>query len=213
VSFGTYARQVRDPALPFARRVSALRSCVQRYRPIGFQNSLSFLEEIARPYQSDEAALLRALDALVASRAQWQVLTEAYAQMRRAAKRHGQRSPGPGDLNPDQPDRWHGDARHAALHVMRKEQAELGRLAPAIGPDSAEAALTELLDASIAAQGQLSPDRYAALSTLTESLHARLTRDLYREDPVAYFYVRRLLRLAKLMDTAALDSDSPSPLR
>jgi hypothetical protein len=186
---------------------------VQLYRPIGFCNGLSFLAEIAGPYKSDEAALLRAVDALVASRAQWLVLTEAYAQMRRTAKRHGQRSPRPGDLNPDPPDRWHGNARHAALHVMRKEQAELGLLAQAIAPDSVEAALSELLDAFIAAQGQLSPDRYAALSTLSESLRARLTQDLYRDDPVAYVQVRRLLRLAKLMGTAALDSGSPSPLR
>ncbi|MFG3422558.1 hypothetical protein ACIBTZ_24760 [Micromonospora sp. NPDC049460] len=43
MSFGAYARQVRDPALPHRRRVSALWSCVQLYRPIGLHATLSFL--------------------------------------------------------------------------------------------------------------------------------------------------------------------------
>jgi hypothetical protein len=68
VSFGNYARQVRDATLPHGRRVSALRSCVQLYRPIGFHATFSFLAQVAGPYDCDEAALLRALDALVASR-------------------------------------------------------------------------------------------------------------------------------------------------
>lgn len=212
MSFGTYARKVRDPALPFARRVSALRSCVQLYRPIGFNSSLSFLEEIAGRYRSDEAALLRALDALVASRTQWHVVVEEYTQKRRLAKQRGQRSPRPGDLNPNHLDRWHGDAHRAALHVMRKEQAELGRLAQAVGPGTPEAALSELLNASVAVQGQLSPDQRNLLSTVTASLHARLTHDLWRDDQTAYFHVRRLLRLANLMETA-LESESLSPLR
>jgi hypothetical protein len=212
VSFGTYARKVRDPALPFARRVSALRSCVQLYRPIGFNSSLSFLEEIAGRYRSDEAALLRALNALVASRAQWHVVVEAYAHKRRLAKRRGQRSPRPGDFNPNSLDRWHGDAQRAALHVMRKEQAELGRLAQATSPGSVEAALSELLDASLTAQGQLSPDQCDVLSAITASLDARPTQNLWHDDQAAYFHVRRLLHLAKLMDTA-LGSDSPSLLR
>jgi hypothetical protein len=79
VSFGTYARHVRNPELPYRRRVSALRSCVQLYRPIGFHATLSFLEEIAGPFQRDEMALLRALDALVASRAAWHAEQRDYA--------------------------------------------------------------------------------------------------------------------------------------
>jgi hypothetical protein len=69
VSFGTYARKVGDGALPFPHRVGASRSCVQLYRPIGFRATLSFLELLAGPYQRDEdAALLRAVEALSASR-------------------------------------------------------------------------------------------------------------------------------------------------
>jgi hypothetical protein len=82
VSFGTYARKVRDATLPYRRRVSAFRSCVQLYQPIGFDASLSFLEEIAGPFQRDEASLLRALDALTASREDWQAEVREYAAMR-----------------------------------------------------------------------------------------------------------------------------------
>lgn len=188
--------------MPLPRRVSALRSCVQLYRPIGFHNSLSFLEEVAGRYRTDEAALLRALDALTASRAQWQVVVGMYAQRRGLAKQRGERSPRPDEFNPNRLDRWYGDARRAALHVMGKEQAELDRLAQAMGPGSVEAALSELLNASLAAQGQLSANQHAALGALGASLDARLTGDLWRDDHVAYFHVRRLIRLAKLMDTA-----------
>ncbi|MET9301691.1 hypothetical protein ABZX66_20445 [Micromonospora aurantiaca] len=58
MSFSAFARRVRDPALPHQRRVSALRSCVQLYRPVGFEATLSFLEEVAGPFRRDEAALL-----------------------------------------------------------------------------------------------------------------------------------------------------------
>lgn len=175
---------------------------MQLYGPIGFNNSLSFLEEIAGRYQSDEAALLRALDALVASRAQWHVVVQAYAQMRRLDKLRGERSPRQDEFNPNHLDRWYGDARRAALHVMRKEQAELGRLAQAVGPGSVEATLNELLNASLRARGHLSSDRRAVLRAVTASVNGRLTPDLYRDDQVAYFYARRLLRLTRLMDTA-----------
>jgi hypothetical protein len=212
VSFGTYARKVRDAALPFGRRVSALRSCVQLYGPIGFNNSLSFLEEIAGRYQSDEAALLRALDALVASRAQWHVVLEAYAQTRRAAKLRGQRSPRPDDPNPNRLDRWHGDARRAALHIVRKELAELAARVGREGPSSEEMALRELVSSIDPAQGQLSPDQRDLLSAVTASLHTRLSPELSHDDQAAYVYVRRLLRLAELLDTV-IGSGSPSLLR
>jgi hypothetical protein len=212
VSFGTYARKVRDTGLPFRQRVAALRSCVQLYSPLGFNNSLSFLEEIAGRYRTDEAALLRALDALMTSRARWHVVVSGYAQTRRLTKQRGQRSPRPDDFNPNRLDRWYGDAQRAALHVMRKEQAELSRLAQAVGPGSVEEALSELLDTSLTAGGQLSPDQGIALSAITASLAARLTHDLWREDHATYFHARRLLRLANLVDTA-LGSSSSSLLR
>ncbi|MEV0805941.1 hypothetical protein [Micromonospora sp. NPDC050200] len=109
MSFSAYARTVRDVSLPHRRRVSALRSCVQLYRPLGFHATLSYLGEIAGPYDRDEAALLRALDALVASRRAWQADVRAYAEIRRQAKRRGRRSPRPVERNPNNgPDHWYG---------------------------------------------------------------------------------------------------------
>jgi hypothetical protein len=95
---------------------------------------------------------------------------------------------------------------------MRKKQAKLGRLAQAMGPGTVEAALSELLNAFLAARGRLSPERRAELRTVTASLDARLRHDLWRHDQAAYFCARRLLQLTKLMDTA-LQSGSLSPLR
>lgn len=120
MSFSAYARKVRDPTLPYRRRVSALRSCVQLYRPIGFHATLSFLEELAGPYERDEAALLRALDALAASRALRNAEAQRYAQARRAAKRLGHRSPRRGDPHPaERFGYWYGAPRQAALHALR----------------------------------------------------------------------------------------------
>ncbi|MFG6194020.1 hypothetical protein [Nonomuraea sp. JJY05] len=121
MSFGTFARRVRDPALPYRWRVSAFRSCVQLHRPLGFEATLSFLESQAGRFQLDEAALLRALDIVESSRAALQVELRAYATRRREAKRRGRRSPRAGDSNPNLQARWYwyGAPREAALHALR----------------------------------------------------------------------------------------------
>ncbi|MGI5270970.1 hypothetical protein ACQEUU_17580 [Nonomuraea sp. CA-218870] len=121
MSFGTYARKARDPALPFRRRVSAFRSCVQLYRPLGFQATLSFVESRAGRFQRDEAALLRALDLVEASRAAWHAELQAYATRRREAKERGRRSPRAEEANPNIQVRWYwyGAPREAALHALR----------------------------------------------------------------------------------------------
>jgi hypothetical protein len=108
MSFNNFARKVRDSALPYPHRVSALRSCVQLYSPIGFHATLSFLTEQAGPFPRDETALLRALDLLEISRAAWQAELREYATQRRQSKQRGQRSPRPTDPNPSHPDRWYG---------------------------------------------------------------------------------------------------------
>jgi hypothetical protein len=120
VSFNNHARKVRDPALPYPLRVRALRSCVQLYKPLGFEATLSFLESQAGRFQRDEAALLRALDAIEASRAALQAELAAYATRRQEAKRQGRRSPHPEDPNPNLQARWYwyGAPREAALHAL-----------------------------------------------------------------------------------------------
>jgi hypothetical protein len=58
---------------------------------------LSFLAELAGPYQRHERALLRALEALEASRAVWRVEATMYMNSRVRQKRLGRRVPSPGD--------------------------------------------------------------------------------------------------------------------
>ncbi|MGJ6969615.1 hypothetical protein ACSDR0_47830 [Streptosporangium sp. G11] len=120
MSFGNFARKVRDPALPYRHRVSALRSCVQLYRPLGFQATLSFLELRAGRFQHDETALLNALGVIEESRAARQDEIMAYVAMRREAKRQGRRNPRQGDPNPYTQVRWYwyGAPREAARHAL-----------------------------------------------------------------------------------------------
>ncbi|MFG1945818.1 hypothetical protein [Nonomuraea sp. NPDC048826] len=142
MSFGNYARRVRDPALPHPWRVSALRSCVQLYRPLGFEATLSFLESEAGRFRRDEAALLRALDLIEASRAALRTELQAYATKRREAKAQGRRTPRADEANPNFQARWYwyGAPREAALHALRFWRS---RRLPQLLP-SADPALLEL---------------------------------------------------------------------
>lgn len=199
VSFGTYARKVRNGALPYGRRVSALRSCVQLYRPIGFHASLSFLEEIAGPFQRDEVSLLRALDALTASRDSWQADVREYAAMRRQAKYRGQRSPRPKDPNPSKsPGHWYGASRQAALHALEFWQR---RRLPALltPPDQLTENLNSCVVASLDSGGSLTPERLRMLADCVAELR-RQQPGLYG---VAYFRARDLLTVARLVEIAA----------
>ncbi|MFI7493076.1 hypothetical protein ACIBXA_32360 [Micromonospora echinaurantiaca] len=203
MSFSAYARQVRDPALPYRRRVSALRSCVQLYRPIGFHATLSYLEELAGPFEREEAALLRALDALGASRIRRRVEVRRYAAARRAAKRRGQRSPRPGDANPHQlHGYWYGSPGPAALHAVRFWRRD--RLpAPLASPDPIASQVDSCVTACLTAGGALTPDQRHLLADAIESLRERIQPDLWSEDQTAYFQARDLLTVARFVDVAA----------
>ncbi|OXM46998.1 hypothetical protein [Amycolatopsis alba] len=93
MGFSERARRVRDGRLAHGRRVAALCSCVSQYHPIGHRATLSFLEELAGPYQRHERALLRALEALEASRAAWLSAVAEYENLRVKEKRLGRRVP------------------------------------------------------------------------------------------------------------------------
>ncbi|GAA4982359.1 hypothetical protein HD597_009890 [Nonomuraea thailandensis] len=120
MGFGNHARKVRDSRLPYPWRVSALRSCVQLYRPLGFNATLSYLQSKAGRFRSDEAALLGALNLIEASRAALRVELETYAARRREAKRQGRRSPRAEDANPNRQCRWYwyGAPQEAARHAL-----------------------------------------------------------------------------------------------
>ncbi|MEU9823582.1 hypothetical protein [Micromonospora chersina] len=205
MSFGTYARKVRDRSLPYGLRVSALRSCVQLYRPIGFHATLGFLGEIAGPFQRDEAALLRALDAIEASRAQWHADMREYAHRRRQAKQRGYRIPPAQDRNPNGfPPIWYGAARSAALSALRYWSR---RRLPSLRVTAAGVGNTVdvLVTAALSSGGDLASGQRQLLVLAVAELEGRMQPDLWSDDPVAYFRARDLLKIARLLETASDD--------
>jgi len=118
VSFGTYARRVRDRDLSYAMRYCSLRCAVSRYSPIGFHATWSFLSTVGN-LKRDEEALL-ALDVLETSRAAWLADVEDFAARRSAEKqeRH-QRTPSESERRHFSIYRWPGPDGHAAvLHTI-----------------------------------------------------------------------------------------------
>lgn len=188
--------------MPFRWRVSALRSCVQLYRPLGYHATLDYLRERAGRFDRDEAALLRALDALRASRAGWHADLREYAAARAEAKRHGQRSPRPGERNPNhKPAVWYGAPRDGALHALtywrRKRLEELRR-----SEDPAVEAVDSCVGACLAAGGPLGDAERERLAGVVRELGERLAGGLYDEDYAAYCRTRELLSVAALVSTA-----------
>ncbi|MFG3300792.1 hypothetical protein [Micromonospora chersina] len=205
MSFGTYARKVRDRSLPYGLRVSALRSCVQLHRPIGFHATLAFLEEVAGRFQRDEDALLKALDAIEASRAQWHSDMRDYAHRRRQAKQRGRRIPPAQDRNPNGfPPIWYGAARSAALSALRYWSR---RRLPAlrVTADGAGNTVDVLVAAALSSGGDLTSEQRQLLVLAVAELEGRMRPDLWSDDPVAYFRARDLLKVARLMETASDD--------
>ncbi|MFC3456496.1 hypothetical protein [Amycolatopsis speibonae] len=157
MGFSERARRVRDQRLAHGRRVAALCSCVSRYHPIGHRATLSFLEELAGPYQRHEKALLRALGALEASRAAWRAEVTDYENARAKEKRLGRRSPS-GDGPP--PGRMGGHwyatipnlPERAALHALKLWERDHG-------PDFADDETRSLVRECIAASGKLTGER------------------------------------------------------
>ena len=203
MSFNVHAAHVRDPALAYRRRVSALRSCVQLYRPIGFTATLSFLREVAGPFERDEAALLRALDALMTSRAGWHADLRRYAADRRAAKRRGQRSPHPLQPNPnDGPHHWYGAPRQAAVHALTLWRGD-HPAAPPSWLDPIAARVAACVTACLAVGGPLTPAQRQHLTAAVDALGQRVGSDLWHDDRAAYFRAWELLKVARLVRTAA----------
>nr|BFE58704.1 hypothetical protein GCM10020063_032300 [Dactylosporangium thailandense] len=204
MSFSAFANHVRNPALPHRGRVSALRSCVQLYRPIGFEATLSFLGELAGPFRRDDGALLRALDHLEASRSLWHDHLRRYAAERRTAKRLGHRTPRPGDANPNLgPSIWYGAPQHAALHALTYwRRSRLSRLLAWDDPGARE--IDVAVSACLASRGPLSDEQHCRLHDTAQQLRRRISGGLYDEDAVAYFRARDLLRVAALVTSAAI---------
>jgi hypothetical protein len=151
--------------------VAGLRSCVQRYRPLGFLATLSFLEQLAGPYRSDDAALVRAITCLTASRELWKGAVADYASHRREAKSRGERTPRPLDPNPSHaPDQWYGASRHAARHALTFRH-DRGLLPPST--DDVAADVLTLVTATLS-EPRLTDDQNSMLADLTAELRRRI---------------------------------------
>lgn len=172
MSFTVFARHAQDAALPFFRRVSAFRSCVQLYRPLGFRATLTFLHEIAGPHDRDERALLSALAMLQNSRAGWHADLLRYAAERTAAKRNGHRSPRLDVPNPNgQPPIWYGAPGPAAIHALAYWRRQRLRV-----PSQRHQVVVEVeafIDAWAAARWTLTPEDVAQLRASIASLNRR----------------------------------------
>lgn len=204
VSFNSFARKVRDTSLPFGLRVSALASCVQLYRPIGHRATLHWLLTAAGPYQRDEAALMRALEILIASRRVRQAELAVYAEQRRAAKALGHRCPTKTEPHPDQFGYWFGAPREAALHALELWRSQSK---PRPGRVGYRDALTDRVDAAVAeclrAGGSPSPKWLAEVSACADAVHsARHRPGLYADDQQTYFHYLKLAGIARLLAVA-----------
>ena len=208
VSFSNHARRVRDTSLPYGKRVSSLRSCVERYRPIGYFATLSYLESVAGPFQRDEAALLRALDVLDTSRQLRYAAHLEYASRRREEKREGQRSPRKGEPDPARLGLWFGAVRAAALHKLHHwsqpaRRTPSGLEALRTSPEPWAPELASLITACIESGGHLSPEQRRALGAVVATLDDLVSPQTYDRDPTAYHAALRLREIARFVAIAS----------
>ncbi|WP_405810794.1 hypothetical protein OG524_16330 [Streptomyces sp. NBC_01520] len=202
MGFTNFARKVRDPTLPYGHRVVSLRSCVQPYRPIGFEATMSYLAHKAGPFREDEDALLRALGVIEASRAAWQTELRAYAAERTEAKRRGFRTPGARARNPNSPECWYGARREAALHAVGHWRVRLRSAGPTDGLSLA----VDLCTADcLAAEGVRGERERARLDACAEELARRMEPPAHRDDAAAYFRHRDLRRAVGLIRMVGAD--------
>ncbi|MBE1531639.1 hypothetical protein [Actinomadura algeriensis] len=121
MSFGTYARRVRDEALDPRARHMALRCAVGRYGPLGFNATWAYVTAVARPLpdvRRDVPALVRALDVLEASRSVRLAEEAAFAAARRAEKAAGRRTPRAADAAALAGPRWPGRTPPSRLGLV-----------------------------------------------------------------------------------------------
>lgn len=118
MSFGVHARRVRDESLPFARRRGELRYAVERYCPLGFNATWSYLAALAPDLRTDPAALPRALAVLEESRDVFLGREREFAARRRVEKAAGRRTPGVRDTAVLRGPCWPGTAPPERLGLV-----------------------------------------------------------------------------------------------
>ena len=92
MSFGTYARRVVNSSLPLGARHVALRSCVERFCPLGFLATWSLLERrfgVKQGEPNSHEALMAAVEFLSAWRRVVVAREVAEREYRHASRRLG----------------------------------------------------------------------------------------------------------------------------
>jgi hypothetical protein len=161
VSYGTFARRVRDDSLPHGVRYAEFKGCVERYGPLGWEASLAYLEQCAGPFEHDTEALLRAESLLTASRELWLEELAAYEENRRSAKRAGRRTPSKNEPFPGRDWLWLGAERAAALFALQFEHRRRVAQQPGLKP---------LVERTLHNQGDLDATDRALLGRLREDV-------------------------------------------
>ncbi|WP_433413105.1 N-acetyltransferase family protein [Microtetraspora malaysiensis] len=207
MSFGTYARRVRDRNLPYGARYSALRCAVERYMPLGFNATWAYITGRAGNVRTDEAALICALDVLEVSRKARQAELAEFACRRGADKkqRHS-RTVMEEEIRYRYGCHWPGpDAHEATLRTVTALWDEHTRLPFPDVPPAPKGGLVEL-DTSIAGviwtylqrKGNLHPDHRRLLRDCLADL-----RGLRLSFPVSSGFFR-LRKMAELIAHDAL---------
>ncbi|WP_433889377.1 hypothetical protein [Streptomyces sp. CA-111067] len=204
MSFNNLARAVRDEALPYDRRVTRLRSCVQLYRPIGFHATLSFLEAKAGRFSRDEGALPRALDVLESSRHAWHAELRAFDDLRRLAKGRGERRPTRAGRNPYVEMWWSGAPREGALHALSFRRDQLRTLAAG---DPVAAELERCVAACLESGGLLTAEERSVLADCRRRLGDRQSPAAWSDDTMGYFRTADLLKVVRHAEVAAAFGD------
>jgi hypothetical protein len=202
MGFNNFARKVRDASLPYGHRVVSLRSCVQLYRPIGFEATVGYLEATSGPFREDETSLLRALNMIGTSRALWQEDVRGYAVLRAEAKRRGRRVPREAEVNPLRPAFWYGARREAALYALAHW---LGRGREGHRDDEPGRAIARLAAVCIATGGALGEREWDTLGACAAELERRVIPPVWQDARAGYYETRELRFAVHLMRTAAPD--------
>ncbi|WP_371572543.1 hypothetical protein [Streptomyces sp. NBC_01314] len=212
MSFRVYARRVRDRDVPFVRRHRALRDAAGCYHPLGFDGTWAHLRT-AGDVRNDEAALLRALEMLEASRAVWLTEMESFANRRRSEKAMHRRTPRQEETRYLHGWRWPGpQAKQAMLSEVDRLWAVHARAPFPDVPSVDKGDLAELdtwlagcISTYLANKGELDTDRRDILVTNLPELRRHVARLGYPQVHFAGFdSFRRLLKMTELIvnDTA-----------
>lgn len=199
MSFGTYARKVRDTELSYGRRIIAVSACVGNYHPIGFQETLDFLAVEVGDFRRDQSALVPALDLLEISRDAWKAEVRTYAARRKQAKLLGQRTPRPAEPNPYRPVYWYGPHRRLAmLYLLRCRKTRVA----GSSRDPIEADIHGLIEQVLKTAGRLGVDERELLRDRVRDLSRRLTAGAWKDDAPSYFRNQSLFTIAQHIDGA-----------